>query len=58
LDNLSASQIKRFKAEIFDFVNKNYPEFSLQLRSTHQLSEEMKEKLDSIFKLYFEELLK
>jgi len=58
LDNLSTSQIKRFKIEIFDFVNKNYPEFALELRSTHQFTEAMKQKLDDIFKLYFEEILK
>ncbi|MCM8757944.1 MAG: hypothetical protein NC903_02660, partial [Candidatus Omnitrophica bacterium] len=58
LDNLSISQIKRFKNEILSFVNKNYPEFCSSLRSTHELTEEMKKALDNCFKLYFDESLK
>jgi len=58
LDNLSANQIKKFKFEILGFLNKNYPDFVTQLRANHQLTIEMKQKLDDILKLYFEEVFK
>lgn len=58
LDNLSTSQVRQFKKEIFAFVNKLYPEYSNTLRDTKDLNDQMKQKLEEILKEYLEELIK
>ncbi|MCM8792597.1 MAG: F0F1 ATP synthase subunit alpha [Candidatus Omnitrophica bacterium] len=57
LDDLSTNQIKKFKKEIFNFINKNYPVFFESLRATQQLTAEMKQQLDGGLRRYFEEEL-
>jgi F-type H+-transporting ATPase subunit alpha len=52
LDSLSGNQIKQFKEEILSFVNKRYPEYTLEVRKTHELSADLKQKLEDCLKEY------
>lgn len=56
LDNLSAAQVKQFKQEIFQFVNNKFPSFAATLRQGRELTEELKEKIDSCLKEYLAEV--
>lgn len=58
LDNLSSNQLKQFRQEIALFVNKLCPEFFPQIRSTQELSDELKNKLDECLKDYLKEMIK
>ena len=58
LDNLSSNQLKQFRQEIALFVNKLCPEFFSQIRSTQELSDELKNKLDERLKDYLKEMVK
>ncbi|MFH0838752.1 MAG: F0F1 ATP synthase subunit alpha [Candidatus Omnitrophota bacterium] len=58
LDNLSANQIKRFKQEIFLFVQKHATEFFVKLRATEQLDDDLKEKLEHALKEYAKEIIR
>lgn len=57
LDNLSAPRIKQFRQGIFDFINKQYPEFYFQVRNTQQLTQDMKEKLEACLKEYIKAMV-
>jgi F-type H+-transporting ATPase subunit alpha len=58
LDSLSIAQIKQFKAGIFSFVNERCPEYCSQVRSTKELTDDMKKKIDEVFKDYLKEAIK
>jgi F-type H+-transporting ATPase subunit alpha len=58
LDNLPPSQIGQFKSDILLFVSKRYPGFASEVRSTQQLSDELKEKLKHCLQEYLKDVLK
>jgi len=58
LDKLSIQQIKRFKQEIFSFVNKFYPEYAQLIRKEKELTQDIAIKLEACLKEYLKELLK
>jgi len=58
LDSLSGKQIERFKQEILSFVQKRHPEFAGEIRKTHELSEELKNKLSASLDEYMKRLVK
>ncbi|MBN1913181.1 MAG: F0F1 ATP synthase subunit alpha [Candidatus Omnitrophica bacterium] len=58
LDSLSASQAKSFKQDIFDFVKKRYPEFSSEIRSGKEFTNEIKDKVEGVLKEYFKGAIK
>ncbi|MFH1190249.1 MAG: F0F1 ATP synthase subunit alpha [Candidatus Omnitrophota bacterium] len=58
LDNLSAAQVKQFKAEIFRFINERYPDCCVKMRDTKEMSDEIKSKFDAAFKEYLEKEIK
>lgn len=58
LDNLSSSQIKQFKQEIFSSVSKHYPDLASQIRNTQELSDDQKQKLEECLKEYLKEIMK
>lgn len=58
LDSLSSSQLKIFKQEIFTFVKKHYPKFSDDIRGSKEFSNDIKEKIEGIFKDYFKAAIK
>ncbi|MFH1045543.1 MAG: F0F1 ATP synthase subunit alpha [Candidatus Omnitrophota bacterium] len=53
LDELSAEQVDKFKKEIFAAVEQAHPEVISDLRSTHDLSDANKVKLEECLKSYF-----
>ncbi|MFA5356748.1 MAG: F0F1 ATP synthase subunit alpha [Candidatus Omnitrophota bacterium] len=57
LDNLSAAQIKQFKAQILGFMEKAYPAFSKEMRQTQTLTEELKQKIEGGLKDYFKSII-
>ncbi|MDD4938738.1 MAG: F0F1 ATP synthase subunit alpha [Candidatus Omnitrophica bacterium] len=58
LDNLSATQVKTFKAGSLAFMEKLYPGFSSLLRNGRELTDDIKAKLDAGLKEYIQELAK
>jgi F-type H+-transporting ATPase subunit alpha len=58
LDNLSSSQIKKFKQEILPFTEKLYPQFQDELRKERTLTDELKEKIEGALKEYFKEMMR
>jgi len=58
LDNLSATQVKTFKAGSLAFMEKLYPGFSSLLRDGRELTDDIKAKLDAGLKEYIQELAK
>jgi F-type H+-transporting ATPase subunit alpha len=55
LDGLSPQQVKKFKAEIFTYVNSVHPDLYGEIRSSQKLSEENQHKLETALKRYFDE---
>lgn len=51
LDTLSSSQIQRFRKEILGFVTQQCPAFT-QVRDTHELGDDMKQKLEAALREY------
>jgi len=58
LDNLSTTQIRQFKREILQFVNKYYPKYSSTIHDTRELSDDVKQKLEEALKEYLKEVIK
>ncbi len=58
LDALPISSVRQFKTQILSFVNSNYPEYCSDIRKKQELSSEIKQKLDSALKTYFENMMK
>jgi F-type H+-transporting ATPase subunit alpha len=58
LNNLSVSQLKRFKSEISAFIEKLFPEYFLQLRQSQELSDSIKEKLEAGLKEYMKDIMR
>jgi len=58
LDNLSSGQIKDFKAQILGFMNSHYPQFSVKIRATKELSDDLKEMIKNGLKEYIGEIMK
>ncbi|MDD5466083.1 MAG: F0F1 ATP synthase subunit alpha [Candidatus Omnitrophica bacterium] len=58
LDNLSDTQLKQFRQEVFPFINKCYPDFCKDVRAKQELTAEIKEKLDTCLKEYFKALVR
>jgi len=58
LDNLSATQIRQFKAEILAFISKLHPDFAPTIRKTQELDDDIKAKIESALKEYFTQMIK
>lgn len=55
LDNLSAAQIRQFRAEILAFIEERNAGFSAQVRKTQQLTPEIKEKINKSLEEYIKQ---
>ncbi|MCX5703559.1 MAG: hypothetical protein NT066_03605, partial [Candidatus Omnitrophica bacterium] len=58
LDKLSVAQIKQFKQEFLEFVEKSCPGFSKELRDSQALTDEAKHKIEACLKEYLQGLIK
>jgi F-type H+-transporting ATPase subunit alpha len=58
LDKLSAAQIKQFKQEIPEFIEKSCPDFTKELRDSQVLTDETKRKIEMYLKEYLQGLIK
>lgn len=58
LDTLSMSQIRQFRQDIFKFVCQRYPKYPSLVRSTKELTAEIKEMLDASLKECLKEIIK
>ncbi|MCM8780563.1 MAG: F0F1 ATP synthase subunit alpha [Candidatus Omnitrophica bacterium] len=56
LDNLSSGQVKQFREEILTFVQKRCPDFVSEVRRTHDLTDELKKRLEDCLQDYLKEL--
>ncbi|MBI4357684.1 MAG: F0F1 ATP synthase subunit alpha [Candidatus Omnitrophica bacterium] len=55
LDHLTTDQIKRFKEEIYPFIQTHDPELLSALRKDKKLTDKMKEKFDQLLEAYAKE---
>jgi F-type H+-transporting ATPase subunit alpha len=58
LDKLSATQIKQFRQEILEFIEKSCPGFTKELRDSQTLTDETKRKIETYLKEYLQGLIK
>lgn len=54
LDDLSLDELKKFKREFFDFFKKNYTEVCAKMRASKEMSQDVKEAINSALKKYLE----
>ncbi len=54
LDGVPLSEIKKFEKELYEFIEKKYPEILDEIKQTGEISSELNVKLDSVIKEYKE----
>ncbi len=57
LDNLSSSQIRKFRREVFAYVAKQHPELFKEIRRTRDIDDTQKAALEECLKAYLQELV-
>jgi len=58
LDKLSAVQMRKFRIEILEYVQRKNPDFCVTVRQTKEITDEMKAALEEILKSYLMESFK
>ncbi|MBN1872372.1 MAG: F0F1 ATP synthase subunit alpha [Candidatus Omnitrophica bacterium] len=58
LDNLSISQAKTFKSNVLQYVLKKLPSYTKELRDTMEITDEMRQKLETTLKDFVKDILK
>ena len=54
LDDLSVSDLKKFKKEFFDMFKGSYPQIIDKMRSSAEMTQDIKEAINTSLKKYFE----
>ena len=58
LDGLSSSQIKQFRKDILAFMQRRHPGFCPRIRETKELTDDLKENIEDVLKVYLTEMVK
>ena len=58
LDGLSSNQTKQFRKDILVFMQKRHPGFCPGIRETKELTDDLKENIEDVLKVYLTEMVK
>jgi F-type H+-transporting ATPase subunit alpha len=58
LDDLPVASVRRFEAEFYKFIEKNYPDIENEIETKKELSESLMQRLDTAIGLFKSDFLK